>query len=249
MINAKSNRLAIYNFKNSMMHMGATYLWYLGIVVVVPIVMSLILNGRLPATWQNIFGPWTAVAVFYTVADGLIFNYDNFKWSIQNGISRRTAWVGRIKGLGLLCLVALLISLVQGVFSKDQVTLYGDLFGTPAGFEWVVAIIFDFLLLFSLATTFLAIGYGLALLSKRGKLTAIIGIPIISIIILIQLVKAIGHLHPDWEKVASFARVVLGYSDKTGFNPVNITLIVVVWLAITLSVSYFFSSKMKLRRD
>lgn len=246
-MNTKSNRLAIYNFKNSLFHLGTTYIWFFAIVVIVPTLISLIVSSNMSGmTWSNFVSELLAVAIFYTIADCLFFNYNNFKLTIQNGISRRTAWLARVKGILLLSLPIVIVQGIDALVDHGSL-LYAGLFGTPKGAEWGAALAFDFMNMLSLFATALAVGYGLALLSKRGKATVIIGVPIAGLILLVQLVKA---MLKNQEAVANVLKAIIGYSDKTGMmNPLNISLFVLVWLVVMLLLSFFFSSKMKLRRD
>lgn len=251
MLNTKSNRLAVFNFKNSLFHLGTAYIWYFAIIFLLPQILSLLMSQHLTTgmSWASFFTQIIAVAFFYTLADCLLFNYDNFKLAIQNGISRRTAWVARVKGILMLTIMIIIAELLDTMFDKGAF-LYAGMFGNPSGLQWVVAVIFDLLALFSLFATFLAIGYGLALLSKRGKLIVIIGVPIVGIFLLVPLVRVLIKLNLNGELVGAVIKVLIGYSDKTGaMSPLNISLFVIVWLALTLLASFFFSSKLKLRRD
>ncbi|WP_010622822.1 hypothetical protein ABTQ33_09005 [Paucilactobacillus suebicus] len=254
-MHSKSNKLAFYNFKSSLMHLGLTYVWFIGIVYLLPSIFSLLFSGSLSFNflgwdWMSFIGTCSSVGVFYLMADGLIFNYDNFKLAIQNGISRRTSWIARIKNTVMLSLVVLVLDLLSGIFdSRAHLicgTLYVGLFNRNSGLDYVVAPVFDLIALFSLAVTFLAIGNGLALLSKRGKLAVVIGVPIVFFFLLVQIVRVIVHFQSN---VTPFIKLMIGYSDSIGINPVNITIFILIWGALMTLLSYVFSSKMKLRRD
>lgn len=249
MLKSKSNRLAVYDFKQSIIGLGWTFVWFLGITILIPNIFSLTFNGDVNFNLADI--DFTIVAGFFLFIDALAFKYDNFKWTIQNGVSRRTAWWAKIKGTLLLSAVILLIDLVEKILQGKSLTnnvLTGAASHTfGAG---IVNVLESYIGLLVIVTTGLEIGYAMALLSKRGKAIVIIGVPVALIVIVTYLVRALIHANIDWVGITNFVKTVLGYSDKTGtFSQFNFSIIMLVWILICTGLSYWFSQKMKLRRD
>lgn len=159
--------------------------------------------------------------------------YDDFKWTIQNGISRKTLWWGR--------LIALVLSTV-GIWVINELL---SLFNYPLP-SWR-AMIMQLLVLLSGTLTLLMIGNGFGLLNRTWKWIVGIGLPILFILLLIILVRImmslnIGYQHNEWVGPNSTLWVILG-SSSTWWIIWGITIIIVVCLA------KFFNDRMQLRRD
>ncbi|BAP86085.1 ABC transporter permease protein [Paucilactobacillus hokkaidonensis JCM 18461] len=250
MLKSKSNRLAVYDFKQSIIRLGWTFVWFLGITYFIPTLFSVAIDGNVGFKITNT--AFTAVAALYLFIDTLMFNYDNFKWTIQNGVSRRTAWFARIKGLFLLALVVLIIDFIEKLI-KGQNILVNSMF---VGYQnhtfgtYLIAIVQLYLGFLMLASFGLAIGYFMALLSKRGKSIVIIGFPVVLVVVLTYLAKVLVQANINWDPIINFSKLILGYSDSSGnYNPLNGTIILLLWIIIWGGLSYWFSSKLRLRRD
>lgn len=247
----KSDRLAMVNFKNSVIRLFWAMVWLAVITIVVPFVATLVIEQRVALNLNISWSLVLAVAVFYLMVDALSLNYENFKWTIQNGIARRTAWLGRLKGLSLLSFVILIFD-VGLRMSTGNHFLYDGLSQQPVHtpIQWITAIFIEYLFLQIMMVTSLAVGYFLALLSKRGKWIVIIGAPILGGVILVYIAHLLIHASIDWASVGTIVKAVIGYSEKTdSFNPVNIVIIMLIDFFIFLGISYIFSQKIKLRRD
>lgn len=259
MFKSKSNRLAVYNFKQSLVRLGWALVWYLGIVAVFPLVFNLVFGnngfgtmiGYVVSTTLNSF---VVVSGVYLVADAMTMNYENFKWSIQNGISRRTAWLGRLKALLALTLVTFVLNLIiNAIFSSHFSEMVKFTMGDGSSFSnhdgVLTSVIFEFLFFLLLMAGSLAAGYILALLNRRGKLILIIGFPILLVVFLSYLAKFVIMMNPDWDRVVYGIKMMVGYSAKTGPNLWIIAAYLIVLIIIFLAISYYVSQKLRLRRE
>ncbi|KIS04226.1 hypothetical protein [Paucilactobacillus wasatchensis] len=250
MLKSKSNRLALYDFNRSLIRLVWTFVWFVGITIVIPVLFSITFNGS-TGFKLNSTG-FAFVAGLYLFIDALMFNYDNFKWTIQNGISRRTAWWARIKGILLLALVVLVIDMIEMFVKGQKITVHSVFVGyqNETVGTYLIAIVQLYMGLLMLALAGLVVGCFLALLNKRGKAIVIIGFPVVLIVAVTNLARALVHANIDWTGIVNFSKIMFGYSDSTGnFNPVNSSIVMLVWILVCGGLSYWFSQKLRLRRD
>lgn len=249
MLKGKVNRLAVYNFRESIIRLMWTFVWFIGIAILLPNLFSLTVNGLNDFKLNLASFDFTAVSVLFLFVDAVIFKYDYFKWTIQNGISRHTAWWGKIGGTLLLTAVIVVIDIVETFVRGAQLTNLTGLAGHSFGAN-VVNIIQLYIAFLVVAVTGLVVGDVMALLSKRGKAIVIIGVPVVMIVILTYLARALVRARVDWNGVINLIKAVLGYSDQNGtINPLNGSLIMIVWILVCLGISYLVSQKLRLRRD
>lgn len=249
MLKGKVNRLVMYNFRESVTGLMWTFIWFIGITILLPNLFSLTVNGLSDVKFNLASLDFTIVSVFFLFIDAASFKYDYFKWTIQNGISRHTAWWGKVGATLLLAVVIVLIDIAETFVRGAQLTnlfgLSGHSFG--ANLANVIQLYIAFLVV---AATGLVVGYVMALLSKRGKAIVIIGVPVVMIVALTYLARALIRARVDWNGVIDFIKVVLGYSDQNGtVNPINGSLLMVVWILACFGISYLVSQKLRLRRD
>ncbi|MCD7130088.1 hypothetical protein LTY36_02555 [Limosilactobacillus agrestis] len=156
----------------------------------------------------------------------LVTPYMDFKWAIQNGISRKTLWQGRILSLFSMTLVVWFISQLAGLMNTpfDLVSAWHSL-----------------LSYFSLSLTMMAIGNGFALLNRRWKWIVGIGLPVICLVVLMMLAYSMVGLIP-----AIFASTVL---QAILNSKITVWVILVIYLIIVYTLARFFNNKIQLRRD
>ncbi|WP_137597431.1 hypothetical protein [Paucilactobacillus kaifaensis] len=249
MLKGKVSRLVLYNFRESIIRLMWTFVWFIGITILLPNLFSLTINGLSNLRFNLASLDFTIVSVFFLFADAAIFKYDYFKWTIQNGISRHTAWWGKIGGTLLLTAVIVVIDIVETFARGEQLTNLFGLAGHSFGAN-VANVIQLYIAFLMVSVTGLVVGYMMALLSKRGKAVVIIGVPVVMIVALTYLARALVRARVDWNGVINFIKVVLGYSNQNGtVNLLNGSLIMIVWILVCLGISYLVSQKLRLRRD
>lgn len=163
----------------------------------------------------------------------LVSAYEDFKWTIQNGISRRTLWWGRLEALILATLGIWLIDELLGLFDHPL----------PS---WQ-AMGMQLLVLLSGALTLQMVGNGFGLLNRTWKWIVGIGLPILFILLLIALVRImmslnISYQHNEWLAPNSALWTILS-SSSTWWIVWGIAMVIVV------ALSKLFNDKMQLRRD
>lgn len=210
--------------------------WVVGIEVLVSL-GGLVMNHNLLSFLVTLRGISATLAVFINIVLCCYFigtPYADFKWAIQNGISRKTMWKGRLLAL---CLSTLVIFIIDEFLS---------LFGHPVTTPRVLLV--NFLILLTFVVTCQAIGNGFGLLSRRWKWIVGIGIPVVCAILLTGLVKLMLDLSDEVTALVENKQFVAAVSALCG-NPVTPWVIWFIYFVIVLSLTKVFNDHMQLRRD
>ena len=209
--------------------------WAVG-VVFLGYLVELLIDHRIDSFLVSLQGiPGVLPPVFTMILLGyfLITAYDDFKWTIQNGISRKTLWWGR--------LIALVLATI-GVWVVNNLL---SLFEHPLA-SWQ-AMGMQLLVLLSSVLILQMIGNGFGLLNRTWKWIVGIGLPILFILFLVALVRVmmslnIDYQHNEWIGPSSALWTILG-SSSTWWIIWGVTMVIVVLLY------KFFNDRMQLRRD
>lgn len=157
----------------------------------------------------------------------LLTPYGDFKWSIQNGIARKTMWQGRLIAL---LLSSLLVYLVDVLLSLTDHSF--------AGWQGLVT---SFLALLTGVLTFQAVGNGFGLLNRKWKVIVGIGLPIAFVL----LCMALAQLFIMGDQLFDFQHnysVILNSSAA-------FWIFWIIYLAIILLLTKVFNDRLQLRRD
>lgn len=209
--------------------------WAVG-VVFLGYLVELLIDHRIDSFLVSLQGiPGVLPPVFTMILLGyfLITAYDDFKWTIQNGISRKTLWWER--------LIALVLATI-GVWVVNNLL---SLFEHPLASWQTMGM--QLLVLLSSVLILQMIGNGFGLLNRTWKWIVGIGLPILFILFLVALVRVmmslnIDYQHNEWIGPSSALWTILG-SSSTWWIIWGVTMVIVVLL------SKFFNDKMQLRRD
>ena len=209
--------------------------WAVG-VVFLGYLVELLIDHRIDSFLVSLQGiPGVLPPVFTMILLGyfLITAYDDFKWTIQNGISRKTLWCVR---LIILVLATIGVWVVNNLLS---------LFEHPLA-SWQ-AMGMQLLVLLSSVLILQMIGNGFGLLNRTWKWIVGIGLPILFILFLVAFVRVmmslnIDYQHNEWIGPSSALWTILG-SSSTWWIIWGVTMVIVVLL------SKFFNDRMQLRRD
>lgn len=209
--------------------------WIVGLQLV-GYLIELLINHRLDSFLVSLQGiPGTLIFVFNLVLGFyfLISAYEDFKWTIQNGISRKTLWWGR--------LTALLLASC-GIWIIDELL---SLFDHPIT-SWQ-SMGMHLLILLTSVLTLQMIGNGFGLLNRMWKWIVGIGLPILFILLLMLLIRAmvglnIGYQYNAWVGPNSILLTILS-SSATWW------IVWAIYIIIVVSLSKIFNDRMQLRRD
>ena len=209
--------------------------WGLGIVLIIDL-LGLIVSRNLASflvSLQALPNIASSILNILLMALFLATPYTDFKWAIQNGISRKTLWQGRILSLFLMTLVVWFIAQLV------------DLMNTP--FDLASAW-HSLLWYFGLSLTMMAIGNGFALLNRRWKWIVGIGLPMACLVLLMMLAYSLVGLIPALSASGVFKSIII--SIITG-QVILVTgwVILVIYLIIVYALARFFNNKIQLRRD
>ncbi|KEQ21499.1 hypothetical protein HF82_10085 [Limosilactobacillus reuteri] len=204
---------------------GFAFLVYLIGFIVSPHLQSFLVS------LQGLPGLIPPILNFMLVAIFLVTPYMDFKWAIQNGISRKTLWQGRFLSMILMTLLVWFIAQLVGLMNAP--------FSFTAAWRSLLAY-------FSVVLTMMAIGNGFALLNRRWKWIIGIGLPVICFVLLMMLVYSmLGLLKSGLLSTlaaSAFLQTIL-QSSITGW------VILVIYLIVVYAFARFFNNKIQLRRD
>lgn len=214
--------------------LGIIAAWIIGIMFL-GITFELIVDHKLDSyliSLQTIPGTLPAFFNIGLVAYFLTDSYSDFKWAIQNGISRKTLWSGR--------LIALLVATV-GIWIVDELLF---VFNHPIT-SWASMGI-NLLLLLTAALTAQMIGNVFGTLNRTWKWIVGIGLPVVFILFMVGIARALMAL-------GAFQYNVWFDPDSLLLNMLNseVTWWILwgIYIVIVLVISKVFSDRMQLRRD
>lgn len=194
---------------------------------------------------RDIFSSWSFVFSFLPFFYFLITPYSTFKWTIQNGISRKTMWRSQM-------LSAVIITLVQEVL----IVLFEILADGHPAEAFIVnssvstwqGILFELLLLFETTMTAMAIGYFFSLLNRKWKVIVAIGGPILAVFCIYYLTLLLIKLGVFQFIGSNWSIDLTGQAAKTAII-VTLVVSVIVWTLLMMLVSRISAKHMQLRRD
>lgn len=157
----------------------------------------------------------------------LITPYSDFKWAIQNGISRKIVWQGRFVSLLLLTLVVWFINQLLGLMDHPFVS--------------IMVALYSLLAYFTVMITIMAIGNGFALLSRRWKWIVGIGGPVALFVLLSMFLVAIAQSMLSWGASSILVNLLM--------TSITWWIVLVIYLIVMLILTKVFNDKIQLRRD
>ncbi|MBB1079807.1 hypothetical protein H5S09_08050 [Limosilactobacillus sp. STM2_1] len=200
----------------------------IGIELVVYI-LGFIMNNNLASflvSLQAIPGTLASILALVLIFYFLITSYSDFKWAIQNSISRKTLWQGRLIAMVLLTLIVWFINQLTGLMYHPF--MFDDAWHSLLSYCCIVL-------------TMTAIGNGFALLNRRWKWIVGIGGPVVCFVLL----GMVGYSMVGFIPALSASKLVyiLVSSQITWW------VLLVIYLIIIFFLAKLFNDKMQLRRD
>lgn len=211
--------------------------WVVGFEVVVSL-FGLAANRNWESFLVTLQGIPSTLAVFINLvllAYFIVTPYTDFKWSIQNGISRKTMWRGRLLALALSTLV---------IFILDELlSLANESLKSPR------TLLINFLILLTGVITCQAIGNGFGLLNRTWKWIVGIGIPVMFIILLVILIRSLVALGDSGLLLGYQHNQLVGVLANVFNSPVVSYLLWLIYFVIVLWLTKLFNDHLQLRRD
>lgn len=234
MISQKQQMVVTNVFRRLGMALLIAAAWIVGFELIVYVLGLLINHNWLSflVSLKGIPGTVTGILLWIVPFYFLITPYADFKWMIQNGISRKTMWRGR------------LFALVLSVIAAYALQSVCSLIDHPLG-DWT-NVWMSLLVYFTVVITMQAIGNGFALLNRKWKWIVGIGLPVVGVILIGLLLS--------WLSVIDQSAV---YHDSQllvrGLNSLNVTVLFwicwIVYLLVRIWLTKLFNDRIQLRRD
>lgn len=194
---------------------------------------------------RGIFSSWSFVLSFVPFFYFLITPYSTFKWTIQNGISRKTMWRSQMLSAVIITLVQEVLIVLFEVLADGHPA---EAFIVNSSVSTWQGILFELLLLFEATMTAMAIGYFFSLLNRKWKVIVAIGGPILAEFCIYYLTLLLIKLGVFQFIGSNWSIDLSGQAAKTA---IIVTLVVsaIVWTLLMMLVSRISAKHMQLRRD
>lgn len=256
-----------YLFKRQLNILGIVFLYVIGFLVVLPFVFSLLTGNIGDFSLKDILtgSPVGTVLNFYIIAIAAL-SYENYKFLIQNGISRSTFYKSQLQVLLLLSLICTLISqaytyIVYGFLNAKSAELsvmqdtYGHTISNPF-VKYVIFFVFSYLIIVSFAMSSMAVGGFLSLFSRRIQVILIIGLPIAGIVLLISLVNFINQ-YGFTNSIGKFIVWIFGFDYNemrnegvpTKGSPYRLMIAMAIWDIVMAYLAKIFYNRKQIKKD
>lgn len=255
----KTKQVIKYLFKKQLPLIGVVYLTLIALIIILPFLLSVI-SGTLSSfsiVDQLRGGSVSAVFGFYIFVISTL-SYENFKFLIQNGVSRSTFFEAQLSVNGLLILIGNTFNLLYGYLFLSPITdnapfnlftrVYDTYFSNPL-VNGVLNFVMSALMLAVGSLLGMVIGNFLTLFSKVAQRLILIIAPITGGVVLLFIFKAMIDYRFRMSWVVNFAKLVLGYQSSGAYNPFALIISLIIFGAILVVVTRFLFTRKQLKRD
>lgn len=256
----KTNKVTKFLFRRQIIGLAEMYLFLFAAFLVLPFLFSAISGSLNDYSLTNqMQGSWVTAAFGLYMFVISTLSYENFKFLIQNGISRETFFNAQVIVNGLLILIgntfnlvyqyAVLMPLGHARDTNIYMSSYAGYFNNP-----IVAFLFNFifsgLLLIVGALSGMVIGNFLTLFSKFVQRIILISTPVIGYITVMYTASRV-ILDRDFQMtwVANFAKFVLGYRATGAYDPFPMIVSMLIVSVILFLITRYLFSKKQLKRE
>ena len=194
---------------------------------------------------RGIFSSWSFVLSLVPFFYFLITPYSTFKWTIQNGISRKTMWRSQMLSAVIITLVQEVLIVLFEVLADGHPA---EAFIVNSSVSTWQGILFELLLLFEATMTAMAIGYFFSLLNRKWKVIVAIGGPILAAFCIYYLTLLLIKLGVFQFIGSNWSIDLSGQAAKTAII-VKLVVSAIVWTLLMMLVSRISAKHMQLRRD
>ncbi|WP_270643111.1 hypothetical protein [Limosilactobacillus mucosae] len=194
---------------------------------------------------RGIFSSWSFVLSLVPFFYFLVTPYSTFKWTIQNGISRKTMWRSQMLSAVIITLVQEVLIVLFEVLADGHPA---EAFIVNSSVSTWQGILFELLLLFETTMTAMAIGYFFSLLNRKWKVIVAIGGPILAAFCIYYLTLLLIKLGVFQFIGSNWSIDLSGQAAKTAII-VTLVVSVIVWTLLMMLVSRISAKHMQLRRD
>ncbi|MGF2385931.1 ABC transporter permease [Lentilactobacillus otakiensis] len=256
----KTNKVTKFLFRRQIIGLAEMYLFLFAAFLILPFLFSAI-SGSLDdySLSRQMQGSWVTAAFGVYMFAISTLSYENFKFLIQNGISRPTFFNAQIVVNGLLILIGntfnlvyqylVLMPLVHARNTNIFMSSYSGYIHNSI-LDFIANFIFSGLLLVVGALFGMVIGNFLTLFSKFVQRIILIATPVIGYITLMYTASRVildHNFQMTW--VANFAKFILGYRATGSYDPFPMIVAMVVIAVVMLLITRYLFSKKQLKRE
>ncbi|MGF7436696.1 hypothetical protein [Lentilactobacillus senioris] len=249
----KNKVVSKYLFQKHIKLLAVAYLYALIILVVMPIFFAIISGTFGTFSISNTIENSNVGFITTLILGGMaLLSYEDYKFLIQNGISRNTYFKNQISSYGAIILIGAVIDELYYLamhFFLNGTNFYQGCYSDFISNEFlneIVGFCYHLLWLVAVVTSALAVGSFLSLFSKRvQRLIIICGF--VAMIVLMGIVSSsISTIAVTW--IDDFIKFILGYQGQRTVTPVYSMLFFFIWSVIMIGFSHIFYNRKQIKR-
>ncbi|GEP22542.1 MAG: ABC transporter permease [Lentilactobacillus diolivorans] len=254
----KTNQVTKYLFKKQIVLLGELYLFAFAIIFLLPLLLSVISGTLSDYSFVGLLKGAHIAALFgiFMIAISTL-SYENFKFLIQNGISRKTFFEAQLTVYGILILIGntinlfydylIVVPLTHASTFNTFMSLYADFFDNP-----FVSVTFNFifsaLLLVFGALAGMTVGSFMTLFSKLTQRIILIATPVVGVVTMAYVANATNNAHYQMSWVVNFAKFIIGENGNDVLNPFPMMGFLLVLSAIMIVIIRYLFAKKQLKK-
>lgn len=256
----KTKQVTKYLFRRQIIILGEMYLVTFVTIYLLPFLLSLITGTLGSYSFTNILknSPISGFFGFFMFVLAAL-SYENFKFLIQNGISRTTFFEAQISVYGIFVLIGNSVNLLYNyaiyvpMTHRMSFNLFMSgyrYFFSNGGVTVLMNFIFSALTLALFTLMGMTIGSFLSLFSKTMQRILLVAVPIVGGVTLMYVVGAISNAAFRYTWIENFTKFILGYTSQSGvYNPFPVMVTMFILSAVMLFIVKYLFSKKQLKRE
>ena len=229
------------------------YLYAIAILLVLPLLIAII-SGTLNtfSLGNTIKGIEPGFITTFILGALALMSYEDYKFLIQNGISRNTFFNNQVTSYGSVILIGAVFDEVY--FLLVHAFLGGNTFYQVAYGNFIhnvflseaMGFLYHILWLAAVVASCMAVGSFLSLFSKKVQRLIIIGGFVAGVVFLSIISSAASTFRLTW--IADLAKFILGYQHGEPTTPIFLMLSYLLWGFVMLLISRVFYNRKQIKR-
>ncbi|MCY9807282.1 hypothetical protein OXT66_07015 [Lentilactobacillus senioris] len=251
----KNRVVSQYLFQRHIKSLILAYIYAIVILIVMPLMFAIISGSFGTFSIGNTFkGIDTGLITTFILGGMALLSYEDYKFLIQNSISRNTFFKNQVSSFGFIILIGAMFDELYSLITRfflGGTTLYQSWYGnfiTNATLSELMGFLYHILWLLAVVATGLAVGSFLSLFSKKVQRLIIIG-SFVAFVVLLGIIFSASNRNTiavTW--IADFAKFILGYQGQEIVTPIFLMLFYVIWSVIMVLISRIFYNRKQIKR-
>lgn len=252
-ITVKNKVVTKYLFQKHIKSLIVAYLYAIIILFVMPLFFAII-SGTFGtfSMGETVAGINAGYITTFILGAIALLSYEDYKFLIQNSISRNTFFKGQVNSYGMVILIGAAFDELYYLVTRfllGSSSLYQDWYGkfiSNSILSESMGFLYHILWLVAVVSTCLAAGSFLSLFSKKVQRLIIIGGFVSAVILLSIISSSVQYMAVTW--IDDFAKFILGYKGDQIVNPTVLMLSYFIWSILMLIMSSIFYNRKQIKR-